>query len=223
MGNCVRRASKTEKSHHALIFPSKNDKYFTFISTYVSHPTLEGELQHLSAEKSRYMDLLKLCSSESSTMEKLVVEVQKGLNFQKPSCVSDPYFYINISLEPEGPSFDTSYSKLELPSWFFILEIMHNIRSYTSIKFTAHKIYSNEDAVHYASSSLELDQLSDQRVLNKWIRLKRQDLKRNRPKILIRLQWIFDEQLLIKSLIEDCTLQIQKLEAELLSRELSIN
>lgn len=223
MGNCVRRASKNEKSHHALIFPSKNDKYFTYISTSVSHPTIEGELQHLSTEKSHYMDLLKLCSSESSTMEKLVVEVQKGLNFQKPSCLTHPSFYINISLEPNGPSFDTSYSKLELPSWFFIHEIMHNIRSYTSIKFTAFKIYSDEEAVNYASNSLELDQLTDQRVLNKWIRLKRPNLKRNRPKLLIRLQWIFNEQLLLKSLIEDCSLQIQELEAELLSRELSIN
>lgn len=231
MGNCLRRPSSKDKKFHQIITKSKNDKYFTFTPfdpNTLEFPTinkvnLESMLQQLSLEKSHFQSLLPLSAPSSSTIQKLIVEVQKGMFLQKRSCTEYPDIFIRVTLHPNGPSFDTPGNNKELPSWFYILEIMHDIKSFKKIEFSAFRTRKNKDSKFLASVNLDLLEFENQKVSVGWFKMKGERVRKRSPRILVRIQWVFDESLLVRNMIEECSLKMQSIEENMMGQQISIN
>lgn len=231
MGNCLRRPSSKDKKFHQIITKSKNDKFFTFTPfdpntlefPSINKVNLESMLQQLSLEKSHFQGLLPLSPSSSSTIQKLIVEVQKGMFLQKRSCTEYPDIFIRVSLHPNGPSFDTPGNNKELPSWYYILEIMHDIRSFEYIEFSALRNRKNKDFKFLASVKLDLVEFQDQKVKVEWVKMKGTRVRKRSPRVLVRIQWVFDENLLVRNMIEECSLKMQSIEENLIGQQISIN
>lgn len=231
MGNCLRRVSERDKKFHQIITKSKNDKYFTFTPfdpesleyKEMNQFNLESMIQQLSLEKTRFQELLPLSSSASNTLQKLIVEVQKGMFLQKRSCIEYPYIYIRVALHPNGPSFDTPGYNTELLSWFYILEIMHNIRLFEFIEFSAISFRKHRDPKVLASVKVDLVEFEDQKVRTKWIKMKGEKRRKRRPRVLVRIQWVFDENLLVRNMIEESSQKMQSIEEVLVGQRISIN
>ena len=147
---------------------------------------------------------------QKSFTERLVFEVQKGQNLSEPSCLTRDRILVRVSLLPKGPYFDTGFCDFELPVWNEFGEFTEKISKYDQVKFTVFKEKPEKNLRPKGDCSINISNLSSQMMFFDWLSLK--NCKNPESKILIKLQWVFNEQDLYQKVLNECNARLKKVE-----------
>lgn len=213
MGDCASRPTENEIQHHVKLENSKNNRHFKLIPHSARHSEfilLENNLSKLESRKSiylkKYFELLKEKHSASppNQLKEIIIEVQKGLCLDKPGlCFLQGKPFVAISLEPNGPCYETFPTDLFKPIWYRVFQIKTLIE-YTHIRVS---VKINESSEVVGSILIMLSQLKDQKIRDQWYPLK--NSSSHKPSLKLRIQYIENEEKLYKDLIEQCEIYIK--------------
>ena len=224
MGNCTERYSERDKVRHLSKQKSNNDKKFICYSDDQNQlplqiqylPNLKALIKELSHEKhkfeSKYETLSESTSDRSQCKRKLLIEVQKGLDLCKPSCATRKKVMIRVDVSNQSTSFETELVDYELPVWFHLFVIDEEIDEKCEIRFNAYVDKMGKKIKKIGECSVQGQELINQKIFFKWIDLENTKMEGYEPKILVKIQMIFDERLLFMKLIEDVQEKIEKIQ-----------
>ena len=190
-------------------YSSKNNRFFKSIPHSTSHPEfilLETNIKNLESRKALYTKrhekfLLQsaVASTNASPLWELRIEVQKGIFIDRERvCILQGKPYASVSLEPNGPYYETFPSDLFKPVWYKLIEFKSLI-NYKSITIT---IKISESTEVHGTVNILISDLKDQLVHDKWHQVKH--TKANKSILKIRTQYIENEEKLYKDLAKQC-------------------
>ena len=224
MGNCTERYSERDKLRHLSKQSSKNDKKFICYSDDQNQlplhihylPNLKALIKELSHEKhkfeSKFENLSESTTDRSQCKRKLLIEVQKGLELCKPSCASRKKVMIRVDVSNYSRPLETEFVDFELPVWFQLFVVDEEIDEKYEIKFTAFVNRLGKKIKKVGDCSVQGLDLTNQKIFFKWINLENTKTKGIEPKILVKVQMIFDERLLFMDLMKETQEKIEKIQ-----------
>ena len=216
MGDCTSRIDKKEIEQHIRDFNNKNDRYFNSIPFSHSHSyflieetstsILESRRRLYAKKKKELLRKYDETSDSVPSIKETIIEVQKGVYLAREGlCFLQGKPYVVVSLEPNGPSYETFAADLLKPVWYRVFQNKSLIQ-YSFIKFTV-KLTENSEVV--GSVSVPFTELLDQKVHEKWYDL--QETGGNAPCLKLRLQYVECEKKLYQDLADLCTEYISQL------------
>lgn len=214
MGNCAERYSPEDKHRHYCKDISKNEKKFIYVAgnpeLFSESPQFTHQVEKtLKHEKKKFKELNEACVEQKSFTERLVFEVQKGQNLSGPNCLTRDRILVRVSLCPGGPYFDTAFCDFELPAWNECSEFTEKISKYDQVKFTVFKEKPEKNLKSKGNCSINISNLSSQIMFFDWLPL--ENCKNPESKLLIKLQWVYNEPNLYQELLKECETRLKKL------------
>lgn len=217
MGGCEARPTESALKGHMIEKASKNDSYFSYTPFHaVSLEEIKSEdnLQSLETKialfKKAKQDLISKLESSSCGLimiPELNVEVQKAVNLDDSTlCIFEGEAYTKISLEPKGPKLVTKYSDKLFPSFGFFTQFK-DVTKYSKLMFKVKEKRSILGDTLVGTYEIDLEKLKDQRIIDGWFELKSKN--KTKPCICIRVQYFYNEQLLIEEMIKEIEEKIQ--------------
>ena len=212
MGECTSRPTAQEIQEHMAGLNSKNDSYFRYapfhtitndqISIEKNLHSLDNKCKLFKKKKSEYLGKLESTNHGLMVIPELNIEVQKGVNLNDLGmCLSKGKPYVVISLEPNGPRIETFESDVYKPYWYRLVQFKQII-SYSKIVFRVMKKRSYSSDVCISTIEVKICEINDQMVKEGWFTA---DVNNKAaPAIRLRIQYVYDEKLLLKKIIDNC-------------------
>lgn len=216
MGDCASRVSQSELEAHKRDYNSKNDTHFQAIPYESSiNQSISEELSVRALEEKRKIYARKIIDYKNTLnntpigvppIPELNIEVQKGINMFTPGlCINQGNPYVNVRLEPKGPSFDTFASDLYKPYWYKLFQFKQSLHNFTKIVFTVYRKKNMRADEFYGEFQININDLEDQIVLEEWYQVKMfEDPDEKPPAVRVRLQLVHNQRLLLEKMIKRC-------------------
>ena len=214
MGECASRPSDQEIQEHMAELNSKNDQFFRYapfhtvsndqIITENNLHVLENKRNLFKKKKIEYVSKLESTNHGLAVIPELNIEIQKGVNFVESGyCFTQGKPIVVISLEPNGPKLETFESNIFRPYWYKFIQFKQTI-PYTKLLFRVmiKKGYSSD--VCLGAYEIKICYISDQMVKEGWFNLDSSLNNKNPPALRLRVQYIYDEKLLLQNIIDYC-------------------
>ena len=191
---------------------SKNDSCFRYapfhtitneqISIEKNLHSLDNKCKLFKKKKAEYLGKLESTNHGLTVIPELNIEVQKGVNLNDLGiCLSQGKPYVVISLEPNGPRLETFESDVFKPYWYRLVQFKQII-AYSKIAFRVMKRRTYSSDVCISTIEVKISEISDQMVKEGWFAV---DVNNKiAPALRLRIQYVYDEKLLIKKIIEHC-------------------
>ena len=209
MGDCASRLDKKEIEIHLSETNNKNNNYFKCIPSINTHSeflihennlsTLETRKSFYSRKKREFTRKFEESTVSVPAIKEIVIEVQKGIYLTKPGlCFLKGKPYVAVSLEPNGPCYETFEADIHKPVWYRIFQ-NKSLIDYQVVSVT---VKSDDDNHQIGSVNILISDISDQNVHEKWYNLSQQGDQK--PAIKLRIQYIHNEKKLYKDLADTC-------------------
>ncbi|OMJ92952.1 hypothetical protein SteCoe_4170 [Stentor coeruleus] len=220
MGECTSRPSNQELEQHIQELNSKNDIYFRYIPLHTltkeslqsekNLHILESKIKILKKKKQDFNSKLESANHGISAIPELNIEVQKGINLLESGiCWTQGKPYVTVSLEPNGPKYETFESNIYRPYWYKLIQFKQTI-PYVKIvlRVMAKKNYGVDTCLGFYE--IKISEINDQMVKEGWFNL--ESSGNSVPSIRIRVQYIFDEKKLLEDIVGLCDEKISVIE-----------
>lgn len=216
MGDCTSRPTESEIEQHLSGSNAKNDQFFRSIPFPVHSEAsilkenninvLERKKKLFEKKKQEYTYKLESTIQGMPVIPELNIEVQKGVNFfNNQICVSQGQPFVSVSLEPNGPKFDTYVSDRYKPYWFRFIQFRQTLWSFKSVLFKVVMKNSMVSDAILGIHEIKINDLEDQMVHEGWFDLICESNNfEARPALRLRIQLIRDERALLENLMKSC-------------------
>lgn len=206
MGSCTSRPTESEIEKHKQSLSNKNDKSFYFVPRVYTSSFKEAKADLL--ERIEFFELRQKSQIQGIPQTpKLTVEVQKGVHLvKKVSCFKSVNPFVRVSLQPNGPRYESKSSDAFYPSWYSVFSFCQSLSSFQKVLV---EVLNRTDNQTLGQAEVYLEELSTQQVNSSWHSLK--NSSNSSASVRMRIQLIKDEKSLLDQLLEDCKSKLQKL------------
>lgn len=224
MGDCCSRPTDSEMDKHKSKENTENNSYF--ISSAVNFnkkhlksfakQDLEKLVESLEKEQSQFYEKIENSTAGMPTIPEVSIEVQKGLDLYIPGCFNNYKPFIKVTLEPNGPSFNTFSAVRYLPEWYRVVQIKQSLQNFNIIRVSVMLEKDSESSIFFGKKDFKIPELEDQVVRDKWYVIESIPVEPDQqPRIKIRIQLIHDEKALYTVLIKESNENIDLIQSEI--------
>jgi len=174
---------------------------------------LQSRLKIFTRKKEEIALKIQAKVYEQAIIPELNIEIQKGNNFYHAGlCLLEGKPFVSVSLEPNGPKFETFESNIFKPYWYRFFQLKQII-PYAKIVFSvlAKQRYGKNKLI--GSCEIKVSDLSSQSVKEEWLSLK-SSLK-SEPMLRVRVQHVYNEEKLLNDFLQAINEKIGIIESAL--------